>query len=132
MANKADAWLARAKALLFKQQRGAELIQFAASFLTWTYGPRSVQLSTLQTALGQIAKLASNPNYLEHQQMSYAQGAVENAVAEIEGGLIGSLRAVVAGEIFAELVSLGKQILEDDTEAAKNVSAVLIAAALKT
>ena len=54
--------------------------------------------------------------------MSYAQGAVENAVAEIEGGLIGSLRAVVAGEIFAELVGLGKRTLEDDTEAAKNVA----------
>jgi hypothetical protein len=42
-----------------------------------------------------------------------------------------SLRAFVAGEIFAELVGLGKEILTDDTEAAKNVSAVLIAAAFE-
>jgi len=37
----------------------------------------------------------------------------------------------VAGEIFAELVGLGKETLQDDTEAGKNVSAVLIAAAFE-
>lgn len=131
MANNVDAWIARANALLAQHQRGAELVQFATSFLTWTYGPKSVQLSGFQTALAQIAKVASNGNYLDHQQMLYARGAIENVVAEIQGGLIRSLRSVVAGEIFAELVALGKETLEEDTEAAKNVSAVLIAAAFE-
>jgi len=36
---------------------------------------------------------------------------------------------LVAGEILAELVRLGKEILQEHTEEAKNVSAVLIAAA---
>lgn len=58
-------------------------------------------------------------------------GAIRNTVAEIEYGLITSLRAMVAREVFGELVSLGKEILADDTEAAQNVSAVLIAAAFE-
>lgn len=104
MATNADAWVARAKFLLSQQQRGAELVQFATSFLTWTYGPQSVQLNSFSTALAQIAKLAANPSNSDHHQMLYARGAVANVVAEIEGGLIGILRAVVAGEIFGELV----------------------------
>jgi hypothetical protein len=56
---------------------------------------------------------------------------LRNAIAEVEGGLIVGLRAQVAGEIFSELVGLGKEVLEDDTESAKNVSAVLIAAAFE-
>ena len=131
MATNADAWVARAKALLSHSQRGAELVQFATSFLTWTYGPQSAQLDSFTTALAQIAKLAGNPGNSDHHQMLCARGAIANVVAEIEGGLIGSLRAVVAGEIFAELVGLGKEILGQDTEAAKNVSAVLIAAAFE-
>lgn len=37
----------------------------------------------------------------------------------------------MAGEIFAELVRLGKETLQDGTDSAKNVSAVLIAAAFE-
>ena len=45
--------------------------------------------------------------------------------------MIVSLRAQVAGEIFGELVGLAKDTLVDDTETAKNVSAVLVAAAFE-
>jgi hypothetical protein len=75
--------------------------------------------------------LAPNPTNSSHHQERLATGAIQNTVAEIKSGLIVSLRAQVAGEIFAELVGLGKEVLEGDTEAAKNVSAVLIAAAFE-
>jgi hypothetical protein len=52
----------------------------------------------------------------------------DNGGGGSENGLIASLRAQVAGEVFAELVGLSKETLKDRTESAKNVSAVLIAA----
>jgi hypothetical protein len=131
MANNADAWLARAKAVISQQQPAGEAIQFAISLLSAMYGPQSPQLSAFTTGLAQIAKLAPNPTNSDHHQWLHAQGAIRNVVAEIEAGLIVSLRAQVAGEIFAELVRLGKDTLEDDTESAKNVAAVLIAAAFE-
>jgi hypothetical protein len=125
----ADAWLARAKAVLAQPQPAAEAVQFAISILTAMYGPQSAQLNAFTTGLAQVAKLAPNPRNSDHHQWLHANGTIRNVVAEIEGGLIVSLRAQVAGEIFGELVSLGKEILADGTDAAKNVSAVLIAAA---
>jgi hypothetical protein len=131
MAVNADAWVARAKAILSGQHTTSEVVQSAISLLTAAYGPQSAQLNALTTGLAQIAKLAPNPTNSSHHQGGLARGAIQNTVAEIEGGLIVSLRAQVAGEIFAELVALGKEALEGDTEAAKNVSAVLIAAAFE-
>jgi hypothetical protein len=125
------AWLTRAKALLPGGHPPSEEIQFAISLLTAIYGPKSAQLDAFTAALAQIAKSASSPINAAHHQGGYALGTIKNVVAEIEGGLIGSLRAQVAGEVFSELVRLGKEISEDNTDSSKNVSAVLIAAAFE-
>ncbi len=129
MLDKGEAWLTRAKTMLAKGQPGAEEIQFATSLLVAIYGPQSAQLNAYSTALTQIAK--SSPLGLVYQQGLYAYGVIRNTVAEIEHGLITSLRAQIAGEILAELVGLGKEALEDDTDSAKNVAGVLVAAAFE-
>jgi len=131
MTTNADAWLVRSKALIAGDRESSEVVQFAISLLAAIYGPQSAQSEVLTTALAQIAKSAGNPINSAHHQQVYALGAIRNTVAEIEGGLIVRLRALIAGEIFAELVGLGREILEVDTEARKNVSAVLIAAAFE-
>ncbi len=95
------------------------------------YGPQSVQLKTFTNQLETIAATAENPSNARHHQVGIAQGAIRNTVAELQAGLISSLRALVAGEIFGELVGLAKQILADQTDAAKNVAAVLVAAAFE-
>jgi hypothetical protein len=56
----------------------------------------------------------------------HAYNTIQSVVGEIESGLIVNLRAQVAGEVLSELVALGKEILTDDNDAAKNVAAVLI------
>jgi hypothetical protein len=131
MANKADAWLARAKEVLAQPQPAQEAVQFAISLLSAMYGPHSPQMDAFTIGLAQVARLAPNPTNSDHHQWLHAFGAIRNVVAEIEGGLIVSLRAQVAGEIFSELVGLGKEVLQDDSDSAKNVSAVLIASAFE-
>ena len=59
---------------------------------------------------------------------SQALGTIKNARMELEAGLIVRLRATVAGEVLAELLRLAKEILAEQTDAAKNVGAVLVAA----
>lgn len=131
MPNNTEAWLARAKAILSDGTAPSEEIHFATSLVTAIYGTQSSQMNALTTGLAQIAKSASNPQSVVFHQGHHARGVIAGVVAEIEGGLVGTIRAQVAGEVFAELVSLGKGILEDQTESAKNVSAVLIAAAFE-
>jgi len=130
MANIAEAWVKRAKEVL-TNPRGSEAVQFTISFLNAIYGPRSAQLTAYNATLAQVAKSAENPSNAAHHQLVTALGVIRNTVGEIEAGLIVSLRAQVAGEVLSELVSLGKEILADGTESAKNVSAVLISAAFE-
>lgn len=61
--------------------------------------------------------------------LRHAQGAIKNALKDLDAGLVVNLRVAVAGEVLAELVRVGKDILKEKTEEAKNVGAVLIAAA---
>ena len=131
MVNNAEGWLKRAREILATPQEHSATVQFGISFLTAVYGPQSPQLDAYKQALTDISKSASNPTNAAHHQHGYARGLIRNLVAEIDAGLISSLRAQVAGEIFSQLVGLGKEILQDDTESAKNVSAVLIAAAFE-
>jgi hypothetical protein len=127
----ADAWVARGKDVLNGQHLAEEVVQCAISILTAVYGSQSTQLNAFTAGLAQVAKSAPSPTNARHHQERNAHGAIQNVIAEIEGGLVVSLRAQVAGEIFGELVGLGKEVLEDNTETSKNVSAVLIAAAFE-
>lgn len=126
-----EGWLAHAKKVLAGEQAPAEEIHFATSLLTAVYGPKSTQLDGFTTALGQIAKSATGVSTTARQQQRHAHGVIQSVVAEIEGGLVVSLRTQAVGEILADLVGLGKEVLRDDTESAKNVSAVLVAAAFE-
>ena len=130
--NNAQLWVERANTILTGGgSSSGEVISFAVSLFTATYGPKSQQLNGFKEALAQIAKASKNVYGPERDQEFYAIGAIRNTVAEIQGGLIANLRGQIAGEVFGELVALGKDILTDGTDSAKNVSAVLIAAAFE-
>lgn len=125
--------LKRAQEVLAQPQsiNASEQVQFATSMLTMLHGSQSTQLKAFLDGCAAISKNTTGASNAAHHLYYHSQGAIRNAIAEVEGGLIVSLRAQVAGEIFSELVGLGKETLDDDTESAKNVSAVLIAAAFE-
>jgi len=91
----------------------------------------SPQLETFNNALAQIAKSTKEPREVMYFQGKHATGAIRNVVAEINQELIGNLRAQIAGEVLSELLSLGKETLEEGNDASKSVSAVLVAAAFE-
>jgi hypothetical protein len=58
-----------------------------------------------------------------------AQGALRTMKAEVERGLIGNVTRLAAGEVLGDMLALAKEALSEDREEAKNVAAVLTAAA---
>ncbi len=56
-------------------------------------------------------------------------GTMQNVKAELDGGIVGSLRQQLTGAVLADFLGLARTVLEDKNEAAKNVAAVLAAAA---
>lgn len=109
----------------------SEATQFATSLLTALYGAQSTQLKAFSAGCDAISRMKPGMGNISVQLCRHARGAITNAKAELEAGLVGSLRVRVTGEVLADLVSLGKEILAERTDAAKNVAAVLIAAAFE-
>ena len=109
----------------------SEATQFATSLLTALYGPQSTQLKAFSTGCEEISKMKSGTGSVPVQLCRHARGAIINAKAELQSGLIGSLRLQVTGEVLADFVGLGKEILAEGTDVAKNVAAVMIAAAFE-
>ncbi|HET9400628.1 MAG TPA: hypothetical protein VFO34_06730 [Candidatus Acidoferrales bacterium] len=137
MIDNTENWIKRADELIARGAaaggvRAAEPIHFAVSMLTAFYGPQSPQLRAFlveQEALGKMKPEAGNPIFAK---ACLAVSAIQNAKAELEGGLTTKVRILVSGEVLAELVRLSKEAFEEaNTDEAKNVAAVLIAAAFE-
>jgi hypothetical protein len=107
----------------------SEAIQFATSMLTALYGLQSPQLQQFSAGCEAITK--AKVGIIPVQLRRHSYGAINNAKAELEAGLVGNLRTQVTGEVLADLAALGKEILSEGTESAKNVAGVLIAAAFE-
>ncbi len=130
----AEGWAKRANQILGSPdwsdyRNTGEAIQFAVSMLAALYGSQSKQLKAFLDGQDAISKMKPGMGNIQLLQLNHTHGAIKNAKEELEAGLIGSMRVIVAGEVLAELVTLGKEILSQKDEAGKNVSAVLIAAA---
>jgi hypothetical protein len=134
MVDNPELWKKRADELLQKgrQMTGSEAVQGATSILTALYGPDSPQLRQFRDGCDAIVKSTpGNPINLQRHLNVHALGVIRNAKAELEGGLIVRLRIAIAGEILTEIMRVGKDILVDRTEEAKNVGAVLVSAAFE-
>jgi hypothetical protein len=129
----AQAWIGRADEVLGKggsdHSSASEAVQFATSLLTALHGTRSTQLNAFSAGCEAITKLKIGIIPVELRRHAY--GAINNAKAELKAGLAGNLRLQVTGEVLADLVSLGKEVLADGSDAGKNVAAVMIAAAFE-
>jgi hypothetical protein len=121
-----EGWLKRADELVSQKSSSwdySEGLQFATSMISAFYGPESPQMRTFRsTAEGTQKSIVLS---------MHAKATIRNIQAEIRAGLIKSVRALLTGEIVAELLTLAKEVLTDNSEAAKNVGCVLVAAAFE-
>ncbi len=56
-------------------------------------------------------------------------GLLENLKSEIESGMLGSLKSRLAGEVLSDFIQLAREALSESNQGARNVAAVLAAAA---
>lgn len=96
------------------------------------YGPNSSQERDLRTYIERLSEKAhpSYPNII-NQSIAAIAGALVSIKGELESGFLGSLRAGIAGELLTDLLKLARAVLDQGGDEAKNVVAVLAAAAFE-
>jgi len=126
-----EGWLKRADEVVAQgsQWNYSEGLQFATSMINAFYGPESAQMATFRSTTEGIQRTKA-PN-VPSQLSMHSIATIRNVQSEIKAGLIKSVRALLTGEIVAEFLALAKELLADNSEAAKNVGSVLVAAAFE-
>ena len=95
------------------------------------YGPNSSQEQELRVYTKGLRNSAHLHNYPPVSSIEVIKGALESIKAELDAGFVGSLRATLTGEVLADLIKLARTTLEESGNEAKNVAAVLTAAAFE-
>ena len=97
------------------------------------YGANSSRERELGMALAQIAKSNPFPSapICVDASISLLRGTIHAMVADVEGGILGSLRDAVTGEVLSDLIKLARAVSDEGGDASKNVAAVLAAAAFE-
>ncbi len=110
-----------------------ELLHGTITLLEAVHGERCRQVESLQSGISALEKALTGRGgiALPHAVYLRARGALQNLKGEIEGGIVGSLARTITGEVMSDFVLFAKASLERDGEDAKNVAAVLAAAAFE-
>lgn len=108
-------------------QKLHSLVTGAITVTNAVYGPNSLQVKHLLKS----ADVASKPGSMAPlwQSCCGIVGVLQGLQADIESGVVGSLRGKLSGEILADMLSLARTILDETGDGAKNVGGVLVAAA---
>ena len=101
-----------------------ELLQGGLTIMSVVYGSDSHQV----TALRDIAK---NEKIAPTFRIDAVRGILKNLKSELETNFLGSLQRRLQGEILTDLIQLARAILDEPGDEAKNVAAVLTAAAFE-
>ena len=96
------------------------------------YGPNSSQERDLRTYIEKLSeKLHPSYPHIISQSIAAIAGALASVKGELQSGFVGSLRAGIAGELLSDLLKLARTVLDQGGDEAKNVAAVLAAAAFE-
>ena len=112
-------------------ERSSEIVQGAVSLLSLVYGRSSTQVQQLNAKLKEVSDIKTSPDWKDSIAADATRGVLRNLRREIESGLTGNLRQQVTGEVLSDLIQLSKAALDEKDDGAKNVAAVLTAAAFE-
>jgi hypothetical protein len=118
-------------ALQIGMGNASQLSQGCVSLLSLVYGPKSAQIENFNSSLAAINKGDGSTGWKGQQVSVAAQGALKNLKREIESGLTGNFKLQVTGEVLTDFIQLARTFLNESGDGAKNVAAVLTAAAFE-
>ncbi len=111
---------------------GNEILQGTLTLIGAIYGSNSPHLTTLQSAhRTAFADGPGDQGYKTRRALPVLRGALENIRTELEVGLLGDVRREITGGIITDFLQLARHTLDDRSEGAKNVAAVLAAASFE-
>jgi hypothetical protein len=109
-----------------------QLLTGALTVMTAAYagGSSSTQVKALLDRREEIySQKTGHESMWDYSMIGAVRGALTNLRQEVEAGLLTSVEHEVASDVLSDLVRLARVALEETTEGAKNVAAVLAAAA---
>jgi hypothetical protein len=112
----------------------AQMVQGTVTVLEAVHGSGCHQIEMLKSRVTNIEKEPKNSfaaQHAEHEIFDTARGSLQNLKAEIEAGLLGTLSRSIAGEILSDFIQLANTALQSRDSKAKDVGAVLAAAAFE-
>lgn len=103
------------------------------SLLSLVYGADSPQLASWTRHLDKLWGIKDGLGRVGHAHdiMRASVAQLSNLKREIDSGLTGNLRQQITGEVLTDLIQLSRTVLDEQGDKAKNVAAVLAAAAFE-
>ena len=102
------------------------------SLMQALYGSNSSQEQALSTYIERLREKVHPSNQsIINQSILAIKGTLTSIKAELDSGFIGTLRERLTGETLADFIKLARAVLEEANNDAKNVAAVLAAAAFE-
>ena len=102
------------------------------SLMQALYKSNSSQEQALSTYIERLCEKVHPANqHIINQSILAIKGALTSIKAELESGFIGTLRGRLTGETLTDFIKLARAVLEEANNDAKNVAAVLAAAAFE-
>jgi hypothetical protein len=108
-----------------------ELVHGTLSVLTAAHGPESPQAQAFQNAVAITVKKGIDSGGDVFLVRHAAVGALRDLKQNLELGILGTLQATVTGDVLTDHVALARAVFSETGDGAKNVSAVLAAAAFE-
>jgi len=108
-----------------------KVLQGTLTVMSAVYGNESNQVKTLLKSAEEIRKKQIITPLVAQELSQLVRGTISNLKEEIDAGLFGGLQKRIAGDVLTDFIQLAKTILEKQGDDAKNVAAVLAAAAFE-
>jgi hypothetical protein len=112
----------------------AQMVQGTVTVLEAVHGSGCRQIELLRSRVTTIEEGTKNSladQHIEHEVFDTARGALQNVKAEIEAGFLGTLARSITGEVLSDFIQLANTVLQSGDANAKDVAAVLAAAAFE-
>ena len=133
-----SALTARVEALLVLATSGQESLSNANQVLEGTltviraaYGNDEARLADVRANAQAYFKTAPSSGSAVRHCVTVCRGVLANLKEEIDAGLLDSLESRITGDVLSDLVNLARTALQESGDGARNVAAVLTAAAFE-
>src|SRR2546422_102685 len=103
----------------------------ALTLMNAVYGEGSQQVKALLSRRDEIAKMEAIVRVKKILLTDAVQGVLANLEQEVSAGLLSSVERRVTSDVLSDLIKLARIALDEGTDGAKNVAAVLAAAAFE-